>query len=101
MSDELRTAVIPRTITLLDGKEYAIPPFNLNVMTAIEKEIECSMTELGERLEQRQMTTLHKLLFVLLRRYLPDLTFEQVGELVDITNLEEVSNQLGVVLTGE
>ena len=102
MSDTLRKEGKQRTIKLLDGKDYAIPPsLNLNVQTAIENELDCSMTEIGEKLERRQAGTMHKILYVLIRRYLPKITFEQVGELVDTSNQESVANQLAEALSGE
>lgn len=100
MSDHLRKETKATTIKLGDT-EYELPHCSINVLEEIEEEFQCSTTQLPELLESRMAGTLKRLLHVLLRKKYPKMTAEKIGELVDIGNLEHVSEELAKILSGE
>jgi len=99
MSDTLRKEPKTRTIKLGET-EYELPQLNLNMLTEIEEQFDCSISDLGEALQKRHAGALRKLLFALLgKKY--DITEDAIGEMVNMNNLESVSNQVAEALSGE
>jgi len=88
-------------LVLLDEKEYELPIMNLNLMADLEEEFGVGLEEVSNLLQTRQMSTLRRTLYVMLRKKTPDMTKESIGDLVDLTNLEHVATVLGKVLSGE
>ena len=88
-------------VKLLDGKEYKLPILNLNVLADLEEEFGCGLEEISNLLQARQASSLRKTLYALLCRGYPEITQGTIGELVDLSNLEEVAGIVAKVLSGE
>jgi hypothetical protein len=79
-------------VTLKLGEtEYILPPFNLNLMVAIEETFG-SMQDMVKGLDGKQMSTTLKLLTILLAEY--NLTPKQIGETVTLENMSYVSQKI-------
>lgn len=89
-----------KMIKLSDGKEYQFPPMNLTVMADLEEEFDCDIEKIIDKLKARSSTNLRKMLWVLLQYDYPDITLKQAGELVSISALKEVSQEILSVLNG-
>lgn len=90
-----------RKIITLGGKDYQLSPLNLNVLADIEEGFDCSVAEMGPKLEKRHASTLRKLLYILLKDQYPEMTLTKVGELITLSNLGEASEVLAKVLAEE
>lgn len=95
MSNELLKKVDTVTLKLSD-KEYELSAVNLNTMTAIEEEFDCSIADLKDKFQKRQASTLRSLAYVLIKDKAPEVTRKSIGELVTIKNLQEVAD---IILT--
>ena len=84
---------------VLNGKSYKLPPSNLNTIAEVEEVFDCSLQQVIERMNERQATTLRKLLYALLKSDYPDLTLDAIGNLVRIKDLSNVMNIITEVLT--
>lgn len=94
----LETEGKPKKITLSDGKEYTLSPINLNVLADIETEMGCSLNELEKKFNKSQASSLRTLLYVLLKPNHPEITPEDVGKLVSVNLISEVSEAIGEVI---
>ena len=88
----------PKYKVTLGGKEYELPPFNLNTMVALEERFG-SFDSIGAGLQSKKMATTLGLLTILLRKY-PELTADKIGDLVGMSNLTEVSTQIAKAIGG-
>jgi len=88
------------TVINLGGKDYELPPFNLNTMVELEDQFNCSIENIKEAMESRRAGTIKKLLIVFLCPHYPELTPEKIGELVTLTNLAEVSTKVAQAIGG-
>lgn len=103
MPNELIKEPKGRTITL-GGKEYQLSPLNLNVMVAIEEEFDCNLPDLGKLFSNKktkQLTVMSKLIYILLKENYPKLTQVELGKMVIVDNLAEISDAVGKILAGE
>jgi len=90
-----------RKIIKLGDKDYNLSPLNLNVMADIEDEFDCSIEKIGKVLNKKRMSTMRKLIYILLKQEYPDMTLETIGGFVNSSNIAEVSESLAEVLKGE
>jgi hypothetical protein len=66
----------------IEGKEYELAPVNWNVLSGIEEELKCSITELMPILQKSIYSTTLTLAWVFLRdKY--DITKETIGAVTD------------------
>lgn len=79
----------------LDRNRYL--KFNLNSIRILEKEHNIAFDKLEEDFS---MESVQKILYVGLLKDDPELTFEEVGELVDMSNIQEVVDALAKSLGG-
>ena len=89
-----------KTIKLGD-EEYRLSPLNLNVLADIEEGFDCSIDKVGKMLDKKRASALRRLVHILLKQEYPDMTLEKIGELINLSNMAEVSEALAKVLTGE
>ena len=97
MTDELIKEDKPQTLKLGE-KEYTLSPLTLNVMVGLEEEFDCSLADIGDLLTKRQATTLRKLLYILLKDN-SELTKDEIGKMVKVEDLEQISSMIGKALT--
>lgn len=83
------------TLVKLDRDRYL--KFNLNSIRILEKEHNIALDKLEEEFS---MDSVQRILHVGLLKDDPDLTFEEVGELVDMSNIQEVVDALAKSLGG-
>ncbi len=87
----------PKIVKLADGNEYTLSLLNLNTIAAIEEEFNSSFQEVSNQFlneEIKRFPLLRKLLYVFLKRNHPNLTMDKVGELVELSQLEEVNKAI-------
>ena len=78
--------------------------FTLNALSEIEDKLGVSFTEIGEVLKKPKMKDLLVVLWAGLIHEDEDLTIKEVGNMIDISDLEMVSEKLGeafAAATGE
>jgi hypothetical protein len=97
MTSELTHDTPPITITL-GGREYPMEPLNLNTMEAIEDAFGISFESVGDLMNARKIGTLKKLLSIFLTD--SGLTPPQIGRLVNMNNLKDVSDAIAKAMTG-
>ncbi|MGL5692442.1 MAG: hypothetical protein ACRCXA_00070 [Peptostreptococcaceae bacterium] len=83
------------TLIKLDRNRYL--KFNLNSIRVLEKEHNIAFDKLEEEFS---MEAVQKILYVGLLKDDPTLTFEEVGELVDLENIQVVVDALGKAFGG-
>lgn len=93
------TTLKGKEITLADGKVYNLSGINLNVLADLEEELDCSLSEMMDKLNNRVASSLRSLLYVLLKKNHPNLTRDRIGELVTMDNMGDISSVIGDVLT--
>ena len=98
MSKNILATPKGKTITLSDGKNYTLSPFNLNTLANLEEAFDCDMGELQGELSGRMATVFRKLLYVLLMQDYPDLTEIDVGKLVEVDGVGALVKELTAVL---
>jgi len=98
MTDELLKEDKPQIIKLGE-KEYTLSLLTLNVMCGLEEEFDCSLSDIGDLLTKRQATTLRRLLYILLKDGYPELTKDEIGKMVRVKDLEQISATVGNALT--
>lgn len=69
--------------------------FNLNALITAEKITGKKLSELGDSKDSFDLEFLRGMLFAGLSHEDKDLTVEAVGEMIDMDNLEDVTNKLG------
>ena len=85
----------------LGGKDYRLSPLNLNVLADIEEGFDCSIDKVGKMLDKERASALRRLVYILLKQEYPDMTLEKIGEMIDLSNMAEVSEALAKTLAGE
>ncbi len=97
MSDELMKN--PKTPTIeINGKVYTMPLLNANILATIENELGCGLSGLRELFQSKQMGTIRTLAWAILRDDYPELTIEEVGKVIKLKNLSEVSDKIFTVV---
>jgi len=81
------------SITLADGKEYQLAPLNVNMLADIEDMFDKSIDELVSG--SIRMKVMRAILFARLKPTCPDMTEEQLGELMTENVLINIANILG------
>ena len=88
----------PKTIELGD-KTYTLPVFDINLMADIEEAFDCDIGEITDIINKRKATNVRKLLWIFLKE--SGMTLEDVGKLITIQNMSEVSTKITEVMLGE
>jgi hypothetical protein len=86
-----------KSIVLTDGKEYVLSPVNLNILADLEEEFGCSLEELKKRPDKQSFVILRALLLIFLRENYPTITKRQIGKLVSIEIIPEISKAIAEV----
>jgi hypothetical protein len=86
------------TVTLADGKAYKLSALDLNTLALMEDTFDCGLTSLLSKFEERMAGNMRKMLWVLLQKHQPQMTIEQVGELVTTDIMDSVMDELKAVL---
>lgn len=96
MAEDSKLAQPPKfdTIILADSKEYQLVPLNLNMMADIEDTFDKSIDELFSG--SVRMKVMRAILFARLKPACPDMTEEQLGELITDDVLINMTSKLGV-----
>lgn len=89
----------PQYLTLADGKNYEIPPMNLTTLANIEQTIGFGLGRLQEKMVDETATTLRLVIYALLKEANSKLELEEVGKLVTLEVMKNVSTVLGKVLS--
>uniref|UniRef100_A0A6M3L132 Tail assembly chaperone n=1 Tax=viral metagenome TaxID=1070528 RepID=A0A6M3L132_9ZZZZ len=89
----------PKSLTLADGKEYAIPALNLTVLANMEATIGFGLGRLQEKMVDETASTLRLVIYALLKEADPKLELEEVGKLVTLDVMKDVSEVLSRVLS--
>ncbi len=82
----------PKTIILGD-KTFTLSPINLNILTAIEDEFNCTLGEISQKFSERQAGTLRSIIWILIREN-HDITIDEIGKLITLADIERVSNMV-------
>ncbi len=82
----------------LGDREYELSPINLNVLSTIEDEFGCGISELQDQFKKKQASTIRSLAYVLLKDKNPELTKESIGNNVDFKNLKVITEKLFSVI---
>jgi hypothetical protein len=82
------------TITLADGKEYQLAPLNINMLVDMEDKLNKSMDELFTPPVHAKV--LRAMLFARVKPGCPNMTEDQLGELITDVVLLNIGNKLGV-----
>lgn len=83
-----------KVVTLSDGKQYTLSPMNLNVLANLEDVFDCNLDELQEVFSKRTTTNFRKFLKVMLQENYPELTLEDVGRLVEISQVSTLLSEM-------
>lgn len=83
-----------RPVKLADGKTYILAPLSLNTLANLEDEFDCELDELEAKLKGRTATAFRKWLWVLLRENYPDMTLEETGKLVELSQMDAIMAEL-------
>lgn len=96
MVEEVKLAQPPKlnSIVLADGKEYQLAPLNANMIADIEDKFDKCFEELFSG--RVRMKVLRALLFARIKKTCPDMTEEQLGDLITDNVLIHMKNKLGV-----
>ncbi len=89
----------PKTLTLADGKEYGIPALNLTVLANMEQTMGFGLGRLQEKMLDETASTLRLVIYALLKEADPDLELNEVGKLVTLDVMKDVSDVLSKVLS--
>jgi len=82
-----------KRLKLADGKEYELCPINTNILVEVEDKFNMPLAEL---LQQGRISPIRYLVFLQIHRNHPEMTEEQVGELMSLEVLEDMRKILGV-----
>lgn len=74
--------------------------FNLNALILAEEITGKKLAELGEKKENFDLAFLRAMLYAGLKHEDKELTLEEVGDLIDMDNMEEVTEKLGEAMQG-
>jgi hypothetical protein len=82
------------SLVLADGKEYQLAPLTVNIMADLEDKFDKPIDELFSG--SVRMKVLRALLFARIKNSCPDMTEEQLGDLITDDVLINMKNKLGV-----
>ena len=99
MTENILAEIKGSEIVLADGKTYKLPPRDINTLAALEEAFDCSLDKFMEKFEKRQASAFRLLLFTLLKQNHPELTLEDVGKLIPIDKLAEISEIIAKTLS--
>lgn len=88
----------PKSIKLADGKEYTLPPIDLTTLANIEKTMGFGLSQLATKIESETMSVLRLLIYALLKEGHPELSLEQVGKLITLKEIKDLSKTLSEIL---
>ena len=88
----------PKTLKLADGKEYKLPVINLTTLANIEKTLGFGLAKLPIKLDSETMNTMRNLIYALLKEEQPELTAEQVGNLITLKEMSSVSSMISEIM---
>lgn len=88
-----------KIVTITLDKERHLK-FNLNALILAEQCTGKKLSELGERKDSFDLSFLRAMLYAGLKWEDKELTLEDVGDMIDMENLEEVTNKLGEAMQG-
>lgn len=74
--------------------------FNLNALILVEELTGSKLSELADQKDGLSLKFLRALLYAGLKWEDKDLTEEEVGELVDLNNMEEINEKIGESIEG-
>lgn len=81
----------PQTVVLGDGKEYVLPVINANIMELIEDDLDQDWAGIWENLRAKQLKVIVR---HLLRCQNPNITLDEVGELLTTDAINNVAKIL-------
>ncbi len=87
-----------KTITLADGKTYTLPPIDLTTLANIEKAMGVGGSKVAAQMTDAPMQTLRLMAYVLLKENHPELTLEQVGHLVPLKQIGQLSQTIAEIM---
>lgn len=99
MADILKTET-PRTIILADGKEYTLPILNMNTLANIENTMGIGGQALVDKLNEQPMNTMRLFAHAILKETMPKITIEEIGNLITLKELKELSDIISLLITG-
>jgi len=88
----------------LGGTEYLVPPLSFKQLRNLQPKL-LTLTKMGSVPDVKQLDTVTEIVFVALSRNYPELTQEQVGNLLDLGNMKLIVPAImgvsGLVSSGE
>ncbi|HID0815697.1 TPA: hypothetical protein ACXNW8_001306 [Clostridium botulinum] len=88
-----------KIVTVTLDKERHLK-YNLNALILAEKITGKKLSELGKKKDNFDLEFLRGMLYAGLKWEDKELTLEEVGDSIDMDNLEEVTNKLGEAMQG-
>lgn len=76
----------------IDGKTVTLKPLNLNGIIEFEQETGVKFVDIGKVAEDFAIA--RKLFYIAIKRVMPDITEEQVGECIELGNFGEIASFL-------
>jgi len=89
----LAATPVPNKITLSNGQEYELKPINMNILAEVEDKFDTPLTDL---FGCGKIKPFRFLLHLQLKDKYPEMTEEQLGELVDLKTFTELRKSFGV-----
>ena len=80
----------PMDIVLADGKTYTIPALSMNTLADMEDEFGCDISELEQKFNERKISSMRSVLYVLMKGTYPELSVRDVGGLVPLDKMDEI-----------
>lgn len=81
---------LPGIAVELDGREYVIPPVSIGALMQVQSKLESISA--GNIMSAENMDTIITVAHAAIRRNYPEVTREQLLEMIDIGNLKDVFN---------
>ena len=88
--------MIPGVVVAMGGRDWLVPPLTLGELRRLMPMVR-QLTEIGASMGEAQITVLVEIVTAALQRNYPDVTLEEVENLLDLGNAASVLN---AVLTG-
>ena len=82
----------PKTIKLLDGKEYVMPVMHLTTLANMQKTMGFKFTVIKEKMDEDAIEGGRLLVYAMLKENYPDITLEQAGCLVSVNMIAELTS---------
>jgi len=97
MADILTTEK-PKTITLVDGNEYNLPPLDMTTLANIEESLGFGINGISQRLEDKPMVLMRQLIYAILKENYPAMTIDEVGHLITIKEMAALSDIISKIM---